>query len=215
MDRGNKVLKVEYLKAFNFEGAFRGMRNPLESWSQADSKFDNAGNLVLLGNKDRELALRLARAGSDHRKFIRQIFVSADIIAPDYWWKEMDTYKVGTVSNSTSTMHKLASRHLTFDDFSFDEITNWEREQLVYLNNLIDLYRGHLSCGDAESAKKIWRRLIQGLPMGFHYRRTWSGNYENLLNIYNSRKAHKLIEWRILCDELETLPLSELFIKRS
>jgi hypothetical protein len=205
------MLKTEYVEVFNFSGALRGMRNPKASWHLSDSAFDDGnGNLLSIGENDRKLALNLATAGSDHGKFLRQIFVSMDITAPDYWWKEMDTYKVGTVANSTSTMHKLTSKPLISEDFSWDEITPFRTELLQHLNKLITLYKELLQQNQSEKAKLLWRELIQDLPMSYHYTRTWTGNYENLRNIYRARKNHKLIEWHAFCHMCETLPFHEL-----
>lgn len=205
------MLHTENIEVFNFKGAFRGMRNPMASWHRSDTVFDGAsGALVTLGENDRKLALTLVASGSDHRKFIRQILVSMDIIAPDYWWKEMDTYKVGTVANSTSTMHKLTSKPLTMEDFSWDQPTPYRQQLLVHLNELIDSYKKLAQNDETEGAKKIWRELIQDLPMSFHYTRTWTSNYESLRHIYHARKNHKLSEWHDFCRALETLPFSEL-----
>ncbi len=205
------MLHTENIEVFNFKGAFRGMRNPMASWHRSDTVFDSAsGALVTLGENDRKLALTLVASGSDHRKFIRQILVSMDIIAPDYWWKEMDTYKVGTVANSTSTMHKLTSKPLTMEDFSWDQPTPYRQQLLVHLNELIDSYKKLTQNDETEGAKKIWRELIQDLPMSFHYTRTWTSNYESLRHIYHARKNHKLSEWHDFCRALETLPFSEL-----
>ncbi len=205
------MLHTENIEVFNFKGAFRGMRNPMASWHRSDTVFDSAsGALVTLGENDRKLALTLVASGSDHRKFIRQILVSMDIIAPDYWWKEMDTYKVGTVANSTSTMHKLTSKPLTMEDFSWDQPTPYRQQLLVHLNELIDSYKKLTQNDETEGAKKIWRELIQDLPMSFHYTRTWTSNYESLRHIYHARKNHKLSEWHDFCRALEKLPFSEL-----
>ena len=205
------MLHTEHIEVFNFRGAIRGMRNPKASWHLSDTVFDDtSGALVKVGENDRRLAITLVTSGNDHRKFLRQILVCMDIVAPDYWWKEMDTYKVGTVANSTSTMHKLTSKPLTKDDFSWDEMTPFREELLGHLNDLIGNYKALTQNNDAEQAKKVWRQLIQDLPMSFHYTRTWTSNYENLRNIYHSRKSHKLSEWHDFCRVLESLPFSEL-----
>lgn len=205
------MLKTEHVEVFNFRGALRGMRNPMASWHLSDSVYDDpSGALLTLGENDRKLALRLVAAGSDHGKFIRQIFVNMDITAPDYWWKEMDTYKVGTVANSTSTMHKLTSRSLTVADFSWDEVTPFKKEILDHLNGLISVYKEAVQKDQHEEATRLWRQLIQDLPMSFNYTRTWTGNYANLRNIYHARKDHKLSEWHTLCRTIEALPFSEL-----
>lgn len=190
------MINVEHIEVFNLEGALRGMRNPLESWSQSDSHFLE-GSFVL-GEKDLSLALKLAKAGRDHSKFLRQIGVCMDITAPDYFWKEFDTYKVGTVANSTSTMHKLATRQLTLDDFSFDKVTRCTEYILDYLNNLIVEYQKVKNI-NPENAKIIWREIIQSLPMGFNFKRTVTLNFEVLRNMYQARKHHKLVEWREFC----------------
>ncbi len=210
------MLHTEHIEVFNFRGAFRGMRNPKASWHLSDTIFDNAsGALVTLGENDRKLALTLVTSGSDHRKFLRQILISMDIVAPDYWWKEMDTYKVGTVANSTSTMHKLTSRPLTPEDFSWDESTPFRKELLAHLNDLIERFKALTKNNEADQAKIIWRQLIQDLPMSFHYTRTWTSNYENLRNIYHARSNHKLSEWHDFCRSLEKLPFSELITIKS
>jgi hypothetical protein len=209
------MLKIANMESYNFSGAFRGMRNPKASWHLSDSVFEK-GVLVKIGENDRKLALTLARAGSDHGKFLRQIFVCMDITAPDYWWKEMDTYKVSTVANSTSTMHKLTSRPLSPDDFSWDELTPFKTGLLEHLNRLIAAYKQLMRDDNTVQAQKVWRELIQDLPMSFHYTRTWTGNYENLRNIYHARINHKLSEWQTFCAEMEKLTFSELItLKRS
>lgn len=206
------MIKIENVTVMNFEGALRGMRNPLNSWALCDSSFKD-GNAVI-GQKDMKLALNLIKAGSDERKFIRQIMVCFDLTLPLYTWKEFDTYKIGTVANSTSTMHKLGSRHLTADDFSLDDedgnnIFNDERKYLLsYLNNLIDKWN-EAKKNDPLYAKKIWRIMIQDLPNSFNQMRTITLNYEVLRNMYFARKNHKQKEWRDFCKWTETLPYSE------
>jgi hypothetical protein len=215
------MLKVENIEVSNIKGALRGMRNPMASWDKADSDFsikithDESKNYFIetnlyLGDNDKQLAQKLILSGSDHRKFMRQIFFCGDITAPDYWWKEMDTYKIATVANSTSTMHKLTSKELTFEDFSFDEITDYEENTINDLNILIDVYK-HLS-DDDNSKKKVWRKLIQRLPMSFNYTRTWTASYETLRNIYFARRNHKLSEWHTFCDMIKGLPLGKELI---
>jgi hypothetical protein len=204
------MLTVENIHVSNIKGALRGMRNPMNSWEKADSIFGPDGEtLVQFGKGDKALATQLTLAGPPHRKFLRQIFFCADIIAPDYWWKEMDTYKVSTVANSTSTMHKLTSRSLTLDDFSIDEPEGDDALTIDKLNYLIDQYK-IFNKTDPARAKKIWRKLIQKLPMSYNYRRTWSGDYETLRNIEFYRKGHKLIEWEQFRVIFPTLPLGEL-----
>lgn len=186
----------------NMENAVRGARNPMNSWDRMDSFTDEAGRFVL-GENDRALARRLCRAGSDHRKFIRQIFVSADITAPLYWWKEYDTYKVGTVANSTSTMHKIHAKPFSLADFScdrMDEATLLQMEKVVaYLETLRTKYL-------AAKERQYWYDMIQFLPSSYNQMRTCSLNYENLRGIYLARRNHKLDEWREFCRWVETLP---------
>ena len=194
---------------FNFESALRGMRNPLESWDKSDSYWEfNHSDMMdemiyQIGDNDLSLALKLVKAGSDHSKFMRQIFVSIDITAPLYWWKEMDTYKVGTVANSTSTMHKIGSRLLTCHDFSVDEVDDFFKDYLDYINHLIIMWQ-------KTKDKKIWRKIIQTLLDSFNQKRTWTANYSVLRNIYHNRKSHKLTEWHEFCKIIEGLPYSEL-----
>jgi hypothetical protein len=164
---------------------------------------------VEIGKNDMKLAMTLTLAGSDHSKFLRQIFVSMDITAPDYWFKEFDTYKVGTVANSSSTMHKLGTRLLTKDDFSFDFIDENRDDMIGDLNAVIRQYQ-HYKESDEELAKEYWRYLIQNLPMSFNYLRTCTMNYAVLRNMYHSRKNHKLVEWHEFCRMIESLPYSEL-----
>jgi hypothetical protein len=202
------MIKLDNVNTYNFQGALRGMRNPLKSWSASDSNFDDYGNIISFGQKDRELALKLVQAGSDHRKFLRQIFFSADITAPDYFWKEMDTYKVSTVANSTSTMHTITSRALTVDDFSWDMVEEFQTNHLDYLNLLILDYQQNKT--NVLTIHSIFRKIIQNLPMSFNYTRTWTANYEVLRNIYKARKNHKLSEWHIFCSCISKIPLNEL-----
>ncbi|MGV9142146.1 MAG: hypothetical protein ACOC1X_04335 [Promethearchaeota archaeon] len=210
----------------NIEAAIRGMRNPLKSWKKSDSYWDPCYSIYRIGEKDWNLAMSLVKAGSDHRKFIRQIFVSMDIESPLYWWKEYSTYKVGTTVNSTSTMHTIANRKLTKDDFEIDEYDNSFDRLLQNINNYIEIYQEinreikeekidklpeHRQIDKLkEEKKKIWRKIIQKLPSSYIYLRTCSLNYEVLRNMYHSRKNHKLKEWHKFCDWIEGLPYSEL-----
>ena len=196
------MLKVERVSVMNWENAMRGARNPMNSWAKSDSAYDGAGTYVL-GENDLALALRLCAAGSDHRKFIRQILVSMDLTAPLYWWKEFDTYKVGTVANSTSTMHKLHARPIELSDFSTDHMTpaslaEFER-YVCYLETVRRRYA-------ADKNKTDWYDLIQLLPSSYDQMRTVSLNYEVLANIYFARRGHKLDEWHTLCDAISELP---------
>lgn len=189
----------------NLENAIRGARNPMNSWAKSDSSYDNSGSFVL-GPNDLDLARRLAKAGSDHRKYLRQIFVSVDITAPLYWWKEYDTYKVGTVANSTSTMHKLHAKPIELDDFSTDHLTDAAIEAMQSLISFLETRRLDFI---ATKDKAAWYDLIQLLPSSYNQMRTCTLNYENLINIYYARKNHKLDEWHTLCDWIRSLPYAE------
>ncbi len=194
----------------NLENAMRGARNPLNSWDRSDSYWDESGAFVL-GENDLALAERLCRAGGDHRKFIRQIFVSVDINAPLYWWKEYDTYKVATVANSTSTMHKIHSKPFTLEDFSTDRMTSPALEQMAaFVSYLETLRLEYLQTKD----KALWYSLIQLLPSSYNQLRTCTLNYETLTNIYHARRNHKLDEWHAFCDWIKGLPYArELIVK--
>lgn len=197
------MLKTQRTAVMNFENAIRGARNPLNSWARIDSSYDEAGNYVL-GPNDLSLAKRLAKAGSDHRKYLRQIFVSVDITAPLYWWKEFDTYKVGTVANSTSTMHKIHSKVFEREDFSCDRL---DEDGLKMLDALIAYLEAERQRFLADSSDRApWHHIIQMLPSSYNQMRTVTMNYENLIGIYYARKSHKLPEWHTLCDWILTLP---------
>ena len=197
------MIKIERTSVMNLENAIRGARNPMNSWGKMDSVYDAEGNYIL-GENDLDLAKRLAKAGSDHRKFLRQIFVSVDITAPLYWWKEFDTYKVGTVANSCSTMHKIHTKAFERDDFSHDRL---DESALNMLDALIDYLEEERQkfCED-KTNKQPWHNMIQMLPSSFNQMRTVTLNYENLISIYYARRHHKLAEWHTLCDWIETLP---------
>lgn len=196
------MIQLERTSVMNLENAIRGARNPMNSWARGDSHYDEQGNYIL-GPNDLSLAKRLRLAGPDHRKYIRQIFVSVDITAPLYWWKEYDTYKISTVANSTSTMHKIHSKEFALDDFSHDHLTE---EGLHSLKRTVkDLERIRLKFVE-EKKKEDWYTLIQLLPSSYNQMRTCSMNYENLINMYFGRKSHKLIEWHSFCDWVESLP---------
>ena len=229
------MLKIENTEVMGWEAAIRGMRNPMNSWEKSDSIFvgdgeyhDICGNsgpyngtvtdtetFFEIGDNDLDLMTRLRNAGTDHRKFMRMITVYLDITAPLYWWKEFDTYKVGTVANSCSTMHKIAEKEFTLEDFSCEHLaddfalSNAESpinviEHLIHcLNFCRSLY---LETKD----KKYWWQMIQLLPSSYNQKRTVMLNYEVLANIYKSRKNHKLDEWHTFCDWTESLPYSEL-----
>ena len=202
------MLKVERISVMNMENAIRGARNPLNSWARMDSYYDENGNFVL-GENDLSLATRLAKAGSDHRKYLRQIFVSMDITAPLYWWKEFDTYKVGTVANSTSTMHKIHAKEFVREDFSIESLNG----------DYVGAMDALISCLESERVKYIetkdkahWMNMIQLLPTSYNQLRTVTMNYEVLIGIYYARRTHKLSEWHTLCEAIEKLPYAENLI---
>ena len=203
------MILIERTSVMNFENAIRGARNPMSSWARMDSGYDEAGNFRL-GENDLDLAMRLARAGTDHRKYLRQIFVSVDITAPLYWWKEFDTYKVGTVANSTSTMHKIHAKPFSREDFSHDRL---DKGGLAALDALIAYLEAEREKFVADkSDKQSWHNMIQLLPSSFNQMRTVSLNYENLINIYYARRTHKLAEWHTLCDWILSLPYAKELI---
>jgi hypothetical protein len=199
------MIKIERAQVLNLEGALRGMRNPLDSWEKSDSGYQltEDGGRYVIGPADRELARKLVKAGSDHRKFLRQIFVSVDITAPLYWWKEFDTYKVGTVANSCSTMHRIHSKPITVADFSTERLS---RLGLTYLEMVVEVMemrrRQYVETHDQEA----WDDIIQLLFTSYNQLRTVTLSFENLLSMYHARKNHKLPEWRDLCREFEKLP---------
>ena len=220
-------MKFEYTQVFNFEGALRGMRNPLESWSKSDSstqpivgygclKWFELTNEFVIGSNDMSLAQRLIKGGSEHRKFLRQIFVSVDITAPLFWWKEADTYKIGTVANSTSTMHKIMSKPFSLDMFEiddFDEVEMADFEEVLRIcNKYRNLYLEYKDGGWDETAKKYWKALIRILPESWLQTRTITMNYEVIRNIVHQRANHKLTEWHKFIDWAHTLPYAEELI---
>ena len=243
------MLKIENTEVVGFEAAIRGMRNPMNSWEKSDSypavdcgkcgKIEREGvckkedrdctgfECYDIGPNDYDLMTRLRNAGTDHRKFMRMIVVYLDITAPLYWWKEFDTYKVGTVANSCSTMHKIHEKEFTIDDFSHEhlivsdnvnhiDMVAWLQEQIDVLNEwrrtFLDVKNSDVS---SESAKRYWWQMIQLLPSSYNQRRTVMLNYEVLANIYKSRRDHKLDEWHTFCDWIERLPYSELIIGKT
>ena len=244
------MLKIEKTEVVGWEAAIRGMRNPMNSWEQSDSDYrpilckrcDNcmsyqlekwddceqceveqqtkAHDGFMIGPKDYDLMTRLRAAGTDHRKFMRMIEVYVDITAPLYWWKEFDTYKVGTVANSCSTMHKIAAKEFTFDDFSHEKLINSAcmeiQEQHIRLSPIqtlattIECLNSYRDLYLETKDKKYWWQMIQLLPSSYNQKRTIMLNYEVLANIYKSRRNHKLDEWHTFCDWIESLPYSEL-----
>lgn len=202
------MLDVKNISVMNMENAIRGARNPMNSWHKSDSYYNDAHKYVL-GPNDLSLAKRLCSAGSDHRKFIRQIFVSMDIIAPLYWWKEFDTYKVATVANSTSTMHKIHSKKFELDDFSHDYL---DADALHCLEQTIEFLESTREKFNEFEEKQYWYNLIQLLPASYNQLRTCTMNYETLRNMYAARKNHKLAEWHTFCDCIRKLPYFEELI---
>ena len=203
------MLKVERTSVMNIDNAIRGARNPMNSWERSDSSYDENGKFII-GAADLDFGHRLAVAGSDHRKFLRQVFVSVDITAPLYWWKEFDTYKVGTVANSTSTMHKIHAKEFSRDDFSHDRLDDGGL-------NLLDAIIDYLECErqkflENKEDRQSWHNMIQMLPSSYNQMRTVTMNYENLINIYYARRTHKLAEWHTLCEWIESLPCAAEWI---
>lgn len=236
------MIKIENKEVVGWEHAIRGMRNPMNSWEKSDSDYRpilckrcddcmsyqleywedceecevdieiGSHNGFMIGPNDLDLMTRLRNSGTDHRKFMRMITVYLDITAPLYWWKEFDTYKVGTVANSCSTMHKIASKEFTLEDFSTEHLYPEVREAfentiIKYLNEARKTYN---FLSDTPSKKDAWWQMIQLLPSSYNQKRTVMLNYEVLANIYKSRRNHKLDEWHTFCDWIESLPYSEL-----
>lgn len=233
------MLKVENVEVLGWEHAIRGMRNPKNSWGKSDSlpchilkeltpenyswrcagcknEFDGRPNCVVVGKNDLTLMTTLRNAGTDHRKFMRMITVYLDITAPLYWWKEFDTYKVGTVANSCSTMHKIHAKEFTLDDFSHEHLSDFSshpenvQDPLTILSSTIKTLNSCRECYIKEKDNFFWWQMIQLLPSSYNQKRTVMLNYEVLANIYKSRRHHKLDEWHTLCDRIESLPYSAL-----
>lgn len=219
------MIKFENTEVFNWEGAIRGMRNPLTSWAKSDSyathiedneTMETAKYEYFIGENDLKLMKALIKAGSDHRKFMRQILVSVDITAPLYWWKEFDTYKVGTVANSCSTMHKIQSKPIELSDFSVDDFVIGTHSDTTFRA----VFEGAIAVCEslrlrylATNDKKYWRGLIQLLPESYNQKRTVTLNYEVLRNMYHARKNHKLDEWSIgFIEWVESLPYAKELI---
>ena len=202
------MIKLERTAVMNLENAVRGMRNPMNSWDKSDSYFDEDGT-YRLGDADLGLAERLARAGSDHRKYLRMIFVSVDVTAPLYWWKEYDTYKVGTVANSTSTMHKIHAKPFSREDFSCDRMSD---TALACLDHVIEVLEDRRLKFIETKDTAYWHDMIQLLPTSYNQMRTTTLNYETLVNIYYARRNHKLPEWHAYCAWIENLPYAKELI---
>ena len=203
------MITIENIRVMNMDNAIRGARNPLNSWDRMDSRYDSEGNFIL-GENDRSLCRRLAVSGSDHRKFLRQIFVSLDITAPLYWWKEFDTYKVATVANSCSTMHRIHAKPFGREDFSCDRM---DAASLALLDTVIAFLEAEREKFlENRDDRQPWHNMIQLLPSSYNQLRTVTLNYETMINIYYARKSHKLAEWHTFCDMIRTLPEAETMI---
>lgn len=196
------MIEITQVEVTGWKHAIRGMRNPMNSWSKSDSNDNN------IGESDKDLMERLSNAGTDHRKFMRMVVVYLDINAPLYWWKEFDTYKVGTVANSCSTMHKIQAKEFVMEDFSFDHLNEKSIEKVV--KPTLEMLNEYRNLFIETKNKDYWWQMIQLLPSSYNQKRTVSLNYEVLANIYKSRKAHKLDEWRVFCKWIESLPLSHI-----
>ena len=203
------MLKIERSSVMNLDNAIRGARNPMNSWGKSDSYYDEDGKFIL-GPVDVDFGHRLAVSGSDHRKFLRQVFVSVDITAPLYWWKEFDTYKVGTVANSCSTMHKIHAKAFDRDDFSHDRLDEGGLALLDATIAYLEAERQKFLANKED--RQPWHNMIQMLPSSYNQMRTVTLNYENLINIYYARRNHKLAEWHTLCDWILTLPCAKEWI---
>lgn len=214
------MLKIEITDVFGFEAAIRGMRNPKNSWNKSDSWYSDGGEEYNVGTNDLKLMKTLAKAGDDHGKFMRMINVTMDVVAPLYWWKEFDTYKVGTVVDSCSTMHKIADKEFTLEDFSYEHLENlttingvsWDCKD--YLKQWITLLNVCREQFIKTNDKSWWWQMIQLLPSSYNQRRTVQLNYAVLKNMYHARKNHKLDEWHTFCDWIESLPYSELITEK-
>lgn len=240
------MLKISNFEVMGWEHAIRGMRNPMNSWKRSDSGYRYYSNLthtdmglsdypqnrndkIEIGPNDLDLMMSLRDAGTDHRKFMRMITVYVDIMAPLYWWKEFDTYKVGTVANSCSTMHKIAAKEFTLEDFSCEHLIDYNLYSCNEVDEPVINGASHIGCGGVQllnltvnvlnyyrnkyletNEKKYWWQMIQLLPSSYNQRRTVMLNYEVLANIYKSRRNHKLDEWHTFCEWIEELPYSEL-----
>lgn len=200
------MLKIENFEVYGIPRSVYSARNAFNSWNKSDSDLSTDS----LGNADLDLAIRLRNAGTDHRKFMRMIIVYLDITAPLYWWKEFDTYKVGTVANSCSTMHKIADKEFTLEDFSCEHLENSWLAHLKETIRLLNEAREAYNWCNTDAKKEWWWQMIQLLPSSYNQKRTVMLNYEVLANMYKSRRNHKLDEWHTFCDWIEKLPYSEL-----
>lgn len=203
------MIKIDRICVMNLDNAIRGARNPMNSWERMDSFFDEQTGRFVLGPNDLTLARKLAVAGSDHRKFLRQIIVSMDITAPLYWWKEFDTYKVGTVANSTSTMHKIHAKPFSREDFSHDCL---DEDGIAVLDAIVSYLERERALFNETKEKLHFMNMIQLLPSSYNQLRTVTLNYEVLINMYYARRAHKLAEWKSFCGMIEQLPYAKELI---
>lgn len=228
------MIKIENTEVYGFESAIRGMRNPMNSWDRSDSEWCEELEICrvpietckeiggyYVGDNDLKLMKALVKAGTDHSKFMRMITVTCDITAPLYWWKEFDTYKVGTVRNSCSTMHKITSKEFTLDDFSHEHLETWRSEDGIYHGGMIDSLKRTIKelnyCREwflTTKDKEWWYQMIQFLPSSYNQRATVQLNYAVLRNMYHARKNHKLDEWHTFCEWVESLPYSELITEK-
>ena len=211
------MIRIENVDGWGFAHAIRGMRNPMNSWEKSDTmtfQSGDGGMIFTLGKDDAGLMHRLFKGGTEHRKFMRQIMVSMDITAPLYWWKEFDTYKVGTVANSCSTMHKIMSKEFVLDDFSHDRVSDpdvaaWFVDTVHLLNQIRDSY---LEADDEKTKKRLWWNIIQALPSSYNQKRTVTMNYEVAATMIRQRTGHKLDEWRVFVEMLSGLPYMGIII---
>jgi hypothetical protein len=204
------MLRIDNVSSYGWREAIHGMRNPMNSWEKSDSEltmFQNHVLGIIVGDSDFDLMKRLAKAGSADRKFMRMITVYVDVTAPLYWWKEMDTYKVGTVRDSCSTMHKITSKEFTLDDFSHEHLKPISENNLIITIKMLNTCRYQYT---VYRNKDDWWQIIQLLPSSYNQKSTLMLNYEVLSNIYHQRKNHKLDEWHVFCGWIKTLPYSEL-----
>ena len=204
------MIKIEKTEVYGWESAIRGMRNPLNSWAKSDTHFNWEIGKIVIGENDLNLMRRLSKAGSDHAKFLRMINVTCDITAPLYWWKEYDTYKVATVANSTSTMHKIHAKPFSREDFSHDRMSD---AALAQLDGLIAFLEDSRQKFLDTNERGYWHDMIQLLPSSYNQKRTCTMNYETLINMYYARRYHKLQEWRDFCDWIMSLPYADLLIQ--
>ena len=213
------MITIENMDVYGWEAAIRGMRNPLNSWDKSDS-FSAGMYGYIIGESDLDLMVKLAKGGSSHAKYRRMINVTVDITAPLYWWKEFDTYKVGTVANSCSTMHKIHAKEFTLDDFSHEHLINPAKYRLEAIIDSLNAYRdiflnfdnedGDMKQAFDNNKKNVWWQMIQLLPSSYNQKRTVQLNYEVLVGMFRDRKNHKLDEWHVLCDWIRELPHSEI-----